>query len=57
MLFDAARDFQLDLTRTVFVGDDERDAQAAEAAGCGSVLVSDERPVLDVVRELVSEGG
>jgi histidinol-phosphate phosphatase family protein len=56
MLFDAARDFQLDLTRTVFVGDDERDAQAAQAAGCGSVLVSDERPVLDVVRELVSGG-
>jgi histidinol-phosphate phosphatase family protein len=54
MLFDAARDFQLDLTRTVFVGDDERDAEAAEAAGCGSVLVSADRPVLEVVRELVN---
>jgi histidinol-phosphate phosphatase family protein len=53
MLFDAARDFQLDLTRTVFVGDDGRDAEAAEAAGCGSVLVSADRPVLEVVRELV----
>lgn len=53
MLFDAARDFQLDLTRTVFVGDDERDAQAAEAAGCGSALVSADRQVFDVVRELV----
>jgi histidinol-phosphate phosphatase family protein len=54
MLFDAARDFQLDLTRTVFIGDDERDAEAAEAAGCGSVLVSEERPVFEVVRELVN---
>jgi histidinol-phosphate phosphatase family protein len=56
MLFDAARDFQLDLTRTVFIGDDERDAQAADAAGCGSVLVSAERPLYDVVTELVEEG-
>jgi histidinol-phosphate phosphatase family protein len=54
MLFQAQRDFHLDLSRTLFIGDDERDAQAADAAGCPSVLVSDERPLLDVARKLVS---
>ena len=42
MLFQAQREFNLDLTRTLFIGDDERDAQAAEAAGCPSSLVSPE---------------
>jgi histidinol-phosphate phosphatase family protein len=53
MLFQAQRDFSLDLSRTPFVGDDERDAQAAEAAGCPSVLISEQRSLLDVVNELV----
>jgi histidinol-phosphate phosphatase family protein len=49
MLFQAQRDFSLDLTRTLFVGDDERDREAAEAAGCRSVLVDDRLSLLDVV--------
>jgi len=54
MLFQAQRDFHLDLSRTFFIGDDERDAQAAEAAGCPSVLVSGQLPLLDVIRKLVN---
>ena len=54
MLFQAQRDFHLDLSRTLFIGDDERDAQAADAAGCPSVLVSDEMPLLTVARKLVN---
>jgi D-glycero-D-manno-heptose 1,7-bisphosphate phosphatase len=53
MLFQAQRDFSLDLSRTPFVGDDERDIQAADAAGCPSALVSEKRTLLDVVRELL----
>ena len=53
MLFQAQRDFNLDLTRTVFVGDDERDAQAAEAAGCPSILTSERTSLLDISRQLV----
>jgi len=53
MLFQAQRDFNLDLSRTVFVGDDERDAQAAEAAGCLSTLVSEHTSLLDISRQLV----
>jgi D-glycero-D-manno-heptose 1,7-bisphosphate phosphatase len=52
MLFQAQHDFNLDLSRTLFVGDDERDGQAAEAAGCLSALVSDEKTLLNIVAEL-----
>lgn len=55
MLFSAQRDFHLDLSQTCFIGDDERDAQAAEAAGCPSRLVSERRTLLDVARELTMD--
>lgn len=54
MLFQAQRDFHLDLTRTLFVGDDDRDGQAAEAAGSRFAMVDDEHSLLDVARELVA---
>ncbi|MBU1230519.1 MAG: HAD-IIIA family hydrolase [Proteobacteria bacterium] len=51
MLFAAQRDHSLDLTRTPFIGDDERDMQAGQAAGCPTILVTGTRRLLDVVRE------
>jgi D-glycero-D-manno-heptose 1,7-bisphosphate phosphatase len=54
LLFQAQRELSLDLSRTVFVGDDERDAQAADAAGCPSALVSNDVSLLDVARKMVS---
>jgi D-glycero-D-manno-heptose 1,7-bisphosphate phosphatase len=53
MLFQAQREHDLDLSRTPFIGDDERDEQAARAAGCPSILVTDTRPLVAVVEELV----
>jgi len=38
LLFKAADDFKVDLSRSVFVGDSETDIKAARAAGCASVL-------------------
>lgn len=38
LLFSAAADFDIDLSRSIFVGDSDTDAQAARAAGCASVL-------------------
>jgi histidinol-phosphate phosphatase family protein len=46
MLFQAQRDFSLDLTGTVFVGDDERDALAAERAGCRFARISADQPLI-----------
>jgi D-glycero-D-manno-heptose 1,7-bisphosphate phosphatase len=46
MLFQAQREFNLDLSGTVFVGDDERDALAAERAGCLFARISAEQPLI-----------
>jgi histidinol-phosphate phosphatase family protein len=54
MLFQAQRDWSLDLSRVPFIGDDDRDAQAAEAAGCRPLLVSDDLSFLDIVRTLIN---
>ncbi len=54
MLYQAQRDFHLDLHRTPFVGDDERDGQAAEAAGCPWVQVSEQQSLLDVTWRLLN---
>ncbi len=57
MLFQAHRDFDLDLRRTCFIGDDERDGIAADAAGCPFMMVSQERSLLDCTRELIARAG
>jgi D-glycero-D-manno-heptose 1,7-bisphosphate phosphatase len=54
MLFQAQRDLDLDLTRTWFIGDDERDAQAAQAAGCPFGMVSEHTTLLDICRSLIA---
>jgi D-glycero-D-manno-heptose 1,7-bisphosphate phosphatase len=46
MLFQAQRDFNLDLTGTIFVGDDERDALAADRAGCRFACISADQPLI-----------
>lgn len=53
LLFQAQRDFHLDLTRTLFVGDDDRDRAAAAAAGCAFAYVNAETSLLDIVKQLV----
>ena len=57
MLYQAQRDFDLDLTRTLFVGDDDRDRQAAEAADCLYAQVSEQCSLLDLTRQLLSTAG
>jgi histidinol-phosphate phosphatase family protein len=51
MLFSAQKDFHLDLSRTTFIGDDERDARAAEAAGCPFLLVTGSQSLLELTRQ------
>jgi D-glycero-D-manno-heptose 1,7-bisphosphate phosphatase len=53
MLYQAQHDYQLDLTRTVFIGDDERDAEAARAAGVPYLAVDAEHSLLDRVKGIV----
>ena len=40
MFFEAARDFKLQLSEILYIGDDERDEEAATLAGCRFILIS-----------------
>lgn len=42
MFFQAAKDFNLRMDRTLYIGDDERDCIAAKNAGCGMVYLNAE---------------
>lgn len=53
MLFKAAADHHFNLTKTIFIGDDERDSVAGEAANCKTMLVSEKQNLLAIVRGLV----
>ena len=45
MFFQAAKEFNLRMDRCIYVGDDERDCQAAVNAGCGMVyILSEDKP-------------
>ncbi|MBV8568892.1 MAG: HAD-IIIA family hydrolase [Methylobacteriaceae bacterium] len=57
LLYQAQRDFHLDLTRTPFIGDDERDAAAATAADCPFHRVTDACSLLDITRQLLELKG
>lgn len=53
MLFQAQRDFHLDLTRIFFIGDDVRDQEAGIAAGCKTLQVNAEFSLLKLVKKYV----
>jgi len=53
MLLRAAREHDLDLTRTPFIGDDERDGLAADAADAPFLRVDEHRSLLDIARHLL----
>lgn len=53
MLYQAATEHDLDLSKCTFIGDDERDLQAGDAAGCRTILVDSELSLLRIVREKI----
>jgi histidinol-phosphate phosphatase family protein len=53
MLLRAQRELLLDLTRVSFLGDDDRDRQAAEAAGCSFVMIDDANTFSSAVARLL----
>lgn len=52
MLFKAANDHNFDLTKAIFIGDDERDEQAGKAADCKTILIQRGQSLLDVIGSL-----
>jgi D-glycero-D-manno-heptose 1,7-bisphosphate phosphatase len=55
MLFQAQRDHHLDLSRTIYIGDDDRDGEAARAAGCPFEQVGEHRSLLDITRDVLRD--
>ena len=51
MLYQAQHELSVDLTKCVLFGDDERDIMAGNAARVPSVMVSEQYPILQAVRE------
>lgn len=51
MIFKAQREFDLDLTKTWFIGDDRRDKLAAEAAGCKFIRISKNQSLSRIVKK------
>ena len=46
MFMSAQRDYHIDISRTIFFGDDERDGIAAERAGCGFMMIDEKQSLL-----------
>lgn len=53
MLYQAQKDYSINLTKCVLIGDDERDIQTAEAADVRGILVNEEYTLLDAVNDLL----
>lgn len=53
MLFQAQKDFHLDLSRVYFVGDDVRDRETADRAGTKFLMVDDNNSLLYLVKEQI----
>ncbi|OGO30615.1 MAG: hypothetical protein A2Z29_11630 [Chloroflexi bacterium RBG_16_56_11] len=53
MLFQAASEHDFNLTKAVFIGDDERDRQAGEAADCPTTILSPGEDLVSVVKALL----
>lgn len=54
MLFQAQHDYNLDLSRTFFIGDDERDRDAAIAAGAPFLKVGEGSSFADTVEQVLA---
>ncbi len=51
LFFRAARDYNLDLTKTFFIGDRGSDLEAGKSAGCKTFLVSEGNSLLNIIRK------
>lgn len=54
MLLQASREHFIDLRKSLFIGDDERDKQAGDAVDCKTILVNKKNNLLKIVKSLVN---
>src|SRR5258705_865348 len=54
MLLQAAEEFNFDIKKAFFIGDDQRDKQAGDAAGCQTIPMMPNGNLLEIVQTIVS---
>jgi histidinol-phosphate phosphatase family protein len=52
MFYQASNENHFDLTKAIFIGDDARDKQAGEAAGCQTILMESDGNLSEVVSSI-----
>ncbi len=57
LFYQAQKEHSLNLRECIMIGDDERDLQAAQAAGCQGILVDDQYTLKCAVDDLLNMGG
>ena len=54
LLFQAAKEFDIDLSKSLMIGDQQTDIQAAQSAGCSSLLIEpNSRILISTVSEII----
>lgn len=53
MFYQAQKDYSLNLQQCMMIGDDDRDIQAGEAAGCRCIQVREDYPLSEAVKQLL----
>ncbi len=53
LLYQASREHLIDLTKSLFIGDDIRDKEAGDAAGCKTILIKSRQNLLQIAHNLV----
>jgi D-glycero-D-manno-heptose 1,7-bisphosphate phosphatase len=52
LLFQASSEHYFDVTKAIFIGDDPRDEEAGEAAGCKTILMDSDGNLINVVKSI-----
>ncbi|MDX1607677.1 MAG: HAD family hydrolase [Candidatus Spechtbacterales bacterium] len=53
LIFRAAEENNIDLGSAIYIGDEERDMEAAKAAGCRALLATDDNHLLRIVDDIL----
>lgn len=53
LLYMASKDHYIDLTRSILIGDDERDIEAGKVAGCQTILVTSRNNLLKIIKKII----
>ena len=54
LILSAAKDLKIDLKKSWMIGDSQKDIEAANNAGCNSILLKTNQSLLDVIKEFIN---